>query len=489
MGHSCVERNCAVVTPKTTLALFFGNRGFFPASLIAATREEIARVLQELGHDILMLDAQATRYGAVETPREGEVYANFLRENRGKFGGVVLCLPNFGDETGAVAALKEAGVPILIQAYPDDLDQMAPATRRDAFCGKISIMDVFRQYGVKFTALKPHTVKPSSKHFRTQIDEFDRICRVVNGVKDMVVGAIGARTTPFKTVRIDETTLQRYGITVETFDLSDIFARMKTVQSSDAAYKAKRELMTGYASWEGVPDKALDHIVRLGVTLDKLVDECQLDALAVRCWTEMQTQLGISPCVLMGALNDKGVASSCEVDVGNAVAMRALSLASREPAACLDWNNNYADDDDKCILFHCGPVPASLMAGKGQISDHSILANTIGAGNGYGCNIGRIAPKDFTFGSLMSDEGKLKMYLGEGKFTSDPIPDDFFGCAGVAEIANLQEVLLHVGLKGHRHHVSVTPGWVQAPVRQALEHYLGFEVTLPQNVCCKERDE
>jgi L-fucose isomerase-like protein len=118
---------------------------------------------------------------------------------------------------------------------------------------------------------------------------------------------------------------------------------------------------------EGVPDKALDSIVRLGVTLDKLVDECQLDALAVRCWTEMQTQLGISPCVLMGALNDKGVASSCEVDVGNAVAMRALSLASREPAACLDWNNNYADDDDKCILFHCGPVPASLMTGKGQI--------------------------------------------------------------------------------------------------------------------------
>ncbi len=478
-----------MVTPKTTLALFFGNRGFFPASLIAATREEIARVLQELGHDILMLDAQATRYGAVETLREGEVYANFLRENRDKFGGVVLCLPNFGDETGAVAALKEAAVPILIQAYPDDLDQMSPATRRDAFCGKISIMDVFRQYGVKFTALKPHTVKPSSERFRAQIDEFDRICRVVNGVKDMVVGAIGARTTPFKTVRIDEATLQRYGITVETFDLSDIFARMKTVQSSDAVYKAKMELMTGYASWEGVPDKAIDNIVRLGVTLDKLVDEYQLDALAVRCWTEMQTLIGISPCVLMGALNDQGVASSCEVDVGNAVAMRALSLASREPAACLDWNNNYGDDDDKCILFHCGPVPSRLMAGKGRISDHAILSNSVGEGNGYGCNVGRIAPNDFTFGSLMSDEGKLKMYLGEGKFTSDPIPEDFFGCAGVAEIAHLQDVLLHVGLKGHRHHVSVTPGWVQAPVRQALEHYLGFQVSLPQNVCCKEQGE
>ncbi len=465
---------------KTVFALFFGNRGFFPASLIASARQEMSSVLKTLGHDVLMLDADATRHGAVETPREGQVYANFLRENRGKFGGVILSLPNFGDETGAVAALKDAGVPILIQAYPDELDRMSPATRRDSFCGKISIMDVFRQYGVKFTALKPHTVKPSSDRFRANVDEFDRICRVVNGLDGMTVGAIGARTTPFKTVRIDEVTLQRYGITVETFDLADIFARMRAVQPGEDVYKAKLEMMTGYASWEGVPNEAFDKIIRLGVTLDKLVDECQLDALAVRCWTEMQTQLGISPCVLMGALNDGGVASACEVDVGNAVAMRALSLASYEPAACLDWNNNYADDDDKCILFHCGPVPASMMAGQGHISDHAILANAVGKGNGYGCNVGRIAPMDFTFGSLMTEEGKLKMYLGEGKFTSDPIADDFFGCAGVAQVAHLQEVLLHIGMQGHRHHVSVTPGWVKAPAREALGHYLGFDIALPQ---------
>ena len=147
---------------KSSFALFFGNRGFFPASLIASAREEMATVLKGLGHGVLMLDAAATRYGAVETPAEGEVYANFLREYRGQFDGVILCLPNFGDETGAVAALQEAGAPILIQGYPDDLDKMAPALRRDAFCCKISIMDVFRQHGVKFTALAPHVVSPAS---------------------------------------------------------------------------------------------------------------------------------------------------------------------------------------------------------------------------------------------------------------------------------------------------------------------------------------
>jgi L-fucose isomerase-like protein len=469
---------------KTTFALFFGNRGFFPASLIADARIEMQSELNALGHAVLMLEAEATRHGAVETPLEGEVYAEFLRANRGKFGGVIVCLPNFGDETGAVAALKDAGVPIWVQAYPDDYDKMSPALRRDAFCGKISIQDVFRQYDVKSTALKPHTVKPGSEKFKANVDEFDRICRVVNGVRGMTVGEIGARTTPFKTVRIDEVTLQHHGITVETFDMSDIFMRMKSVCSSEPIYAEKTRTLQLAASWEDVPEKAFENMVRLSVTLDKLAGEARLNAMAIRCWTEMQQEMGISPCVAMGVLNDSGLPAACEVDLGNAVVMRALNLASYEPAGLLDWNNNYGDEEDKCILFHCGPMPASLMESKGQVTDHAILLNSLGAGISYGCNVGRIKPMDFTFGSLMTDEGKVKMYLGEGSFTRDPIPANFFGVAGVAQIRNLQDVLQFIGANGHRHHVSVTPGKVQAPLFEALNHYLDFEVSLPQDRQC-----
>ena len=463
---------------KTTFALFFGNRGFFPGSLMAEAREELPRVLKTWGHAVIMLPAEATRHGAVETPREGEIYANFLRANQGKYGGVILCLPNFGDETGAVAALQDAGVPILVQGYPDDLDRMAPAVRRDAFCGKISIMDVFCQYGVKFTALKPHVVKPSSAQFKANIEHFDQVCRVVNGMKRMVVGAIGARTTAFKTVRIDELALQRHGITMETLDLSDVFARMKQVRSNAKTYRAKEEMLREYTSWDGVPERTLDTIVRLGVVLDDIISEYRLDALALRCWIELQQQLGISACVLLGEMNNRGIPAACEVDIGNAIAMRALRLASEKPAICLDWNNNYAEQEDKCILFHCGSVPASYMTGRGEIADHAILANSVGQGCGYGCHVGRIAPFRFTFGSMVTDAGRLRFYLGQGKFTADAIPPEFFGCAGVAEIERLQDVLLHVGRNGYRHHVSVTAGQVQAAVREALEYYLGFEVAV-----------
>jgi L-fucose isomerase-like protein len=465
---------------KSTFALFLGNRGFFPGSLMAEARAELPRLLKAWGHDVLLLDEAATRFGAVETPREGEIYANFLRQHRGEYDGVILSLPNFGDETGAVAALKDAGVPILIQAYPDELAKMAPEVRRDAFCGKFSIMDVFYQYGLAFTALKPHVVHPTGPRFKENVDYFDRVCRVVKGMRSMVVGAIGARTTAFKTVRIDEVALQRHGITMETLDLSSVFARMDKVDGDGRAFKDKAAALLAYTSWEGVPQGAFDKIVRLGVVLDEIIAEYGMDAIAMRCWIELQELLGISACVLLGALNNSGMPAACEVDVGNAVTMRALSLASGRPATCLDWNNNYADDDDKCILFHCGPVPKDLMTDAGRIVDHAILANAVGEGCGFGCHVGRIAPTDFTFGSMVTDAGKLRFYLGRGRFTADEIPPEFFGCAGVAHIERLQDVLLHVGYNGYRHHVSVTPGTHVEPVREALSRYLGFAVTVPQ---------
>jgi len=461
---------------KTAFALFFGNRGFFPSSLMASARKELSEKLKGMGHKVLMLDEKVTRFGAVETVQEGRIYAEFLRKNRGKFGGVILSLPNFGDENGAVEALKEAGVPILIQAYPDELDKMSPELRRDSFCGKFSIMDIFCQYGIPFTALKPHTVHPKSPVFAGNIDRFDRICRVVNGMKKMTVGTIGARTTAFKTVRLDELTLQKYGINTETFDLSSVFAKMDSLKASDKRLPEKAKVFGKYSDWSGVSKKPFEKIVRLAVVLDEMIEEYGFDAIAVRCWMEMQEVLGISPCVILSEINNRLIPAACEVDIGNAVTMFALSRASGTVATCLDWNNNYGDEENKCILFHCGPVPQSMMKCKGRITDHAILANSVGQGCAFGCNTGRIAPGPFTFGSMLTVDGDMEFYIGEGRFTDDPVPADFFGCAGVAEIPDLQDVLQTIGYLGHRHHTSVVPACVAEPVMEAFETYLGYGV-------------
>ncbi|TFG59758.1 MAG: hypothetical protein E4H36_13210, partial [Spirochaetales bacterium] len=358
---------------KPCFALFFGNRGFFPASLMESARKELPAALRTLGYDSFLLNAEATRHGAVETPAEGRVFNNFLETRKGKFDGIILSLPNFGDENGAVAALKDAGVPIFIQAYPDDLDKMAPDKRRDSFCGKFSIMDVFSQYGIPFTAMKPHTVRPDSAAFAENISSFAKTCAVVHAMKDMVVGSIGARTTPFKTVRIDELALQKYGITVETYDLASVIAQIRQVKESGGLYKDKLQALRDYADWKQVPEEALKNLARLSAVLTSMAEENAFDAISLRCWMELQQELGISPCVVLSELNNTGFAGACEVDTGSAIVMHALSAASAKPSACLDWNNNYGDDENKCVLFHCGPVPQSMMKEKGRVVDHEML--------------------------------------------------------------------------------------------------------------------
>ncbi len=463
--------------PRSTFAVYIGNRGFFPASLLMAAREELSAVLTAGGYGVRLMDPAATRHGAVETAAEGRRFAEWLDQQRGQIDGVILSLPNFGDETGAVTALRDAGVPILVQAYPDELDKMDQARRRDAFCGKFSVMDMFCQYGIRFTALPPHTVHPRSERFREQLDFFDRVCRVVKGMRRLTVGAIGARTTAFKTVRIDELALQRAGITMETLDLSMVVARVRDLKP-DAAYRQTRERLQAASCWQGVPEAALDNLTRLAVVLDQIIAEYGLDALGLRCWLELEQQLHITPCVVLGDLNSRGVTAACEVDIGNAIVMHALRLAAGQPPMCLDWNNNYGEDPNRCILFHCGPVAFELMAARGRIVDHYMLATAVGKGNSFGCNEGRIRPMPFTYGSLLTENGRLKGYLGEAEFTDDPIPPEFFGCAGVARFADLQKVLLHVGRNGYRHHVSAAPGHHLAAVHEALTNYLGWDLAV-----------
>ena len=445
---------------KLVFALYFGNRGFFPETLIKGARNELKTALEKKGFGTLIMSEDATRFGAVETADEGRKFASFLKENRGKYDGVVLCLPNFGDENGAIEALRDCGTPILIQAYPDEIGQMDFKHRRDAFCGKFSIMDVFYQYKLPFSIFKPHTVRPDSEVFKKQIEWFASVCRVVKGMKRFTVGAIGARTTAFKTVRFDELTLQKYGITTETIDLSELFLRIKGLEKNSDKLKLKRERLVHYTNWQGVPPEKLDMLVKVGVAIDDMIEDYKMNCLALRCWIEIEKELGVSPCVLLSELNDRGIIAACELDVCNAVSMQALALASGKPAACLDWNNNYGEEENKCILFHCGPVPQSLMEAKGHVVEHPMFAKSFGAGCGWGCNIGRIAKSPMTFASSKTENGELIFYLGEGHFTGESIEEGFFGCAGVVEIDELQKKLHSIGKSGYRHHVSVTIGHV-----------------------------
>ncbi|MDO4285331.1 MAG: hypothetical protein Q4C60_08330 [Eubacteriales bacterium] len=461
---------------KVTFALAFCNRGFMPGELIYSAREEMIQAVTSAGYDYIAMDAELTRYGGIETRDEGLLYAKWLKEREGMYDGVIFSMPIFADENGAVTALQDAGVPILMQAYPDDLDKMDFQHRRDAYCGKFSVTDVFTQYQVPFTVMKPHVVHPLSPAFAQNLKDFAAICRVVNGMKRFNVGCIGARTTAFKTVRFDEVTLQKYGITVESFDLSELVFKLKEKADDDEAVLAKIRRLEQYTDFSGVPEQNKRTLAKISVILDEYIEEYHLDALTLRCWNELETYLRVCPCVLLSELNDRGIVASCEIDLCSAVTMRAMSLASEEPTAVLDWNNNYGDEEDKVILFHCGPVAQTLMTGKGTVTEHKMFAKN-DPGSGWGCNEGRIKAFPMTFSNCQTKDGKLIVYASDAKFTGDDIPSDYFGCAGVAEIPDLQNKLIRLARGGFKHHTAVGTGHMKEILKEAFTTYLGYEWT------------
>ncbi|WP_305766815.1 L-fucose/L-arabinose isomerase family protein [Candidatus Epulonipiscium viviparus] len=456
-------------------ALFFGNRGFMPAELLLDARTEMAEAVTKAGFEYIMMDEDATRFGAVETRDEGRLYAKWLEENRGNFDGIILCMPIFIDENGAITALEKAGVPILMQAYPDEIGKLDFAHRRDAFCGKFSVTDVFEQYRTPYTVFQPHVVHPLSEVFAENLRDFAAVCRVVAGMKSFNVGCIGARTTAFKTVRFDELTAQRYGINIESFDLSELIFKVQNKANDDAAVVAKRNVLLNYTNCQNVPEENLNNLAKTGVVLDEYIEAYKLDALTLRCWNEMEDILHICPCVLLGELNDRGIIASCEMDLCSAITMRAMHLASLNATACLDWNNNYGDAVDKVILFHCGPVPQSLMAGKGEVTDHKMIAKT-DPGHGWGSNEGRIRNFPMTFSNCKMEDGKIYIYFSEGEFTEDVIEDGYFGCAGVAAIENLENKLNKLARNGFKHHTTVGEGHMKKVLEEAFKYYLKYEI-------------
>lgn len=477
--------------------LGFGNRSFFPPKYMHEARKELPAVLKDMGHETVMMDEKQTNLGAVATRDEGRKFAEFLEKKAGRYDGIIWTHPNFGDEVGMLPALRAAGKRgdnILLHGYPDDMDKMGPDERRDSFCGLFSTMDVLYQNQIPFVKLMPHVVAPSSPRFKENIEVFDKICtgkgkdpfklvkpEKTTGGENILDGctllALGARTTPFYTTRFNELDAVKNGINVETADLSLVFDRMKKVDAKGDAYRKRETDMRAYTNWDKASSDALDTQIRFSVVVDQYLDEYKPDAIAVRCWTEFQEILRISPCATVSYFNNRGIPTACEVDLGNALAMYVMRLFSKDAVACQDWNNNFFEEDDKFMFMHCGPHDTAWLKPGHYVDTHGILDHSFGSGCGMGCIQGRFVATPTTFASCSTEDGKLKFYVAEGHVTDDGLPEDYFGSAGVAEIPGLQQALLQIGHGGYKHHFSMTKGHVADQVVAALRQHPGFEVT------------
>ncbi len=471
----------ALTRHPVTLAVIVGNRGFFPAHLALSGRNTILEVLAKAGINVLITPEADTNVGSIESLKEARLCGDFFRAHRDQIDGVLVTLPNFGDERAIANTLRYADldVPVLIHAFPDDPTKMDLTYRRDSFCGKMSACNNLRQYGIKYSLTSGHTMDPTTPAFMSDLLQFAAVCRIVRGMRTARMGMLGARPEAFKTVRFSEKLLDQAGISVETLDLSEVFGRIERLTDDDQRVQAKKASIVGYARTTNVPDLSLMRMAKFGVVLDGWMDDNALDATAIQCWTSMEEYFGVVPCTLMSMSSNKLNPSACETDIVGALAMLALQLASGRPSALVDWNNNYGDDPDKGVVFHCSNLPKDVFVDDIPVMEfQEIIAKTVGQANTFGTIYGRVKENPFTYLRISTDDfsGKIIAYTGEGVFTNDPLQT--FGGYGVVQVPRFQELLAYICENGYEHHVTINQARVSGAVNEAFNKYLGWATHL-----------
>lgn len=454
------------------------TRGFFNPELAYEGRNEILKKLRDMGYATVSLDEETTRYGLVETMEDAAKCAELFKKNEKEIQGIIVCLPNFGDEVGVTSAIHMAGlnVPVLVQACDDEKDKMDVAGRRDAFCGKISVCNNLYQYGIKFTNTTYHTCAIDSEVLTRDIEDFEKVCRVVAGLKGLRVAQIGTRPAAFQTVRYSEKLLQKMGVQVIPVDMSEIIFAAQA-QEVDEEVQAVIRRIKGYGTLEA--DVAEENIIKqakLYVTVKKWMLENDCQAGTIQCWDSVQKNYGCATCLTMSMLGEEGIPMACEVDVMGAVTMYAMYLASQSPSGYLDWNNSFGEDRNMCISIHCSNFPKSFIDGDFTIGSLDILGNSLGKEKCFGACKTVIAPGSMTYGKISTDDvkGVVKMYVGEGEFVKDEI--DTVGGVAICRVPKLQSLMNYICCNSYEHHVAMNRGCNAKILEEALGRYLGVEV-------------
>lgn len=465
---------------KMCFGVIIGTRAYFNSELAKDVRKQLLKTLEDEGYDYVILPENATPTGSssIETREDGLKCAELFRQNRDRIDGIIISLPNFGFEIGIINAISVADlhVPVLVQACDDENDKVDLDSRRDAFCGKISVCNNLYQYGITFTDTTLHTYSIYSDLLAKDIRKFAGICRVVNGLRHARIGQIGVRPSGFQTVRASEKLFQRSGVTIVPVDLSEILAAAQKIDDDDAQLQKKLEEIKCYAT---VPKEYSDKLViqaKFGVAVERWITANEVDAVAIQCWDSLEQNYGCAACVTMSMLGDKLLPAACETDIAGAVSMYALTLAAGKSSALLDWNNNFAEDRNKCVCTHCGNFPKSFVNNDLKLGPLGVLGRTLGKVHTFGAVYGKVTEGDFTFFRVSTDDphGCIKAYLGIGEITNDPYGMD--GCIAVTKVNNLQKLMKYICKNGFEHHVAMVRTDVKDILEEAIGNYLGWNL-------------
>jgi L-fucose isomerase-like protein len=425
---------------------------------------------------IVAPDKEFTKGGCVRNDEEAERVIEFFQKTG--IDGLIIGTMTFGDEVSALSiASAFRDKPILLFGTKEGPFTADGNRKSDSFCGTLSISSGLHRRKIKF--MFGGIVFPEEESFKESIDTFIRVCAAARGFMDARIGLVGPRPERFETCIFSEDQLMRkFRQRVVPIDLADIMSRAGAAEKT-AGIKTILQEMKAQADLSEAGADTVRKIAGLEYALAQFAEEKKLSAMGVQCWTAMQSVYGLSPCYAMGRMTDRGVMTSCEVDIYGALTMLIQHQAAlgKTVPHFIDWTIQHQEKANTFLSWHCGNAPPSLACKSGDISlrYHSILGESLGIERSKGTGEFQLKSGAVTLCRLQEQDGVFKMLIARGK--TAVTKQNLRGSWCWVEVPDLDRLYETLVKEGFTHHASLIHGDYSRAIIQCCEH-LGIETVV-----------
>ena len=402
-------------------------------------------------------DENLTDGGLVTNEEDAQKTVKLFKKNN--IQGLIIGTMTFGEELPNITIAEAFDkIPILIFGTKEGPFTSDGNRKSDSFCGTISTASGLTRRKIKFDFGGIYF--PEEKDFILDVKRFIRVSMAYDGFMGARVGIVGPRPAPFETCAINEVNLiEKFRQRIVSVNLLKLYSDINTMKTDSRVTGAVNEVKKSY-DCHLVSDDILSKIVKLELVLSDYARKEGLSGYGIQCWTSIQEEIGISPCMSMGRLTDRGIMCACEADMHGVLTMIAQYLLSLKETVphFIDWTIQNQDNEDTLLAWHCGNAPISLKCAscKPLVNSHSILGEQLGYDKSFGTAEFQLKEGKVTISRLVEYDGKFKMLITKG----DAIPDSrsLRGCWKWIKVSNLKTLYRTIIEEGFTHHASLIFG-------------------------------
>lgn len=341
------------------------RRSIFSASDAVKYRDLTADRLKELEVDfvdITDINGEGLLY------KDKDMYRIAEKFRRAKIDGLFLPHCNFGTEYECARLAKELKVPVLLWGPLDERPEPDGTRLRDSQCGLFATGKVLRRFGIPFTYLT--NCRLNDPVFERGIKGFLAVCNVVKTFRNIRILQISTRPFDFWSTMCNEgELLEKFNVQLSPIPMPELTDEVKKAkeEKNEVAEVMKycREHMEIC-----IKENELENVAALKVAMKRLSEKYGCKAIAIQCWNQLQSELGIMPCAANALLNEEGIPTVCETDIHGAITALMVEAAGMGETRSFfaDWTIRHPDVPNGELLQHCGPWPISIAKEKAKLT-------------------------------------------------------------------------------------------------------------------------